>query len=66
VLAIVAGYLVALFVLGRAALSGGRPPQRALAEILPWAGLLLLLTIASLAVFTQPMQPRGGPGLTGV
>jgi polyferredoxin len=66
VLAIVAGYLAALFVLGRAALSAGRPPLRALAEILPWAGLLLLLTIASLAVFTQPMQPRGGPGFTGV
>lgn len=61
VAAIVIGFLAAIAVLARASMQERREPIRALVEILPWAVALALLAVASLWVFSLPMQPRGGP-----
>lgn len=61
VAAVCLGFLAAIAVLARASLQQAREPMRALADLLPWAIALALLTAAALWVFNLPMQPRGGP-----
>jgi ferredoxin len=53
------GFFGGLSVLSAQSLRVEKPSRAALLRLLPWAVLLTLLTIASLAVFSQPMQMRG-------
>jgi ferredoxin len=57
--AILAGYFGSLFTLGRRALRPDRDPLVGLKEMLPWAIIITLLTLLSLAVFNLPMEMRG-------
>jgi polyferredoxin len=59
VLAVLAGFLVSLVVLSRAALRFSNEPIDAFLELLPWAALLFLITVGALAVFNLPMEMRG-------
>ncbi len=59
VTAVLAGFFVALNVLSCRALRPGTPPNVAFRELLPWAIVLLLITVASLSIFNLPMEMRG-------
>lgn len=59
VLAVLAGFVVSLVVLTRAALRSSNEPADAFLELLPWAAVLFLITVAALAVFNLPMEMRG-------
>lgn len=59
VLAILAGFLAALYAAAQIALRGGKLPVKALAELLPWAMIITVLVYLSLAVFNLPMEMRG-------
>ncbi|MGA9533140.1 MAG: hypothetical protein WBR18_10535, partial [Anaerolineales bacterium] len=62
VIAVSAGFLGALVILGAQGLRLTHRPITALRQILPWALFFTLLTLASLAVFNMPMQMRGALG----
>jgi hypothetical protein len=59
VIAVLSGFFVALYVLSRRALREGTPPIDAFRELLPWAIVLLFITVASLSIFNLPMEMRG-------
>jgi ferredoxin len=59
VIAVLGGFFVALYVLTRRALRPGTPPAVAFLELLPWAVVLMLITVASLSIFNLPMEMRG-------
>ena len=58
VLALLGGFLCALLLAQRAALRLYR--RQAFIGLMPWALLLLLLMLAALAIFGQPMEMRAG------
>lgn len=58
VLALLGGFLFALLLAQRAALRLYR--RQAFIGLMPWALLLLLLMLAALAIFGQPMEMRAG------
>ena len=60
---VLAGFLAGMLVLARRSLKLVTQPIQALVALLPWAVLLTLLTIASLSIFSLPMEMRGA--LTG-
>jgi polyferredoxin len=53
------GYFSGLYILGRVALRSELEPIQSLRELLPWALMITFIIIASLLVFTQPMEMRG-------
>jgi len=57
--AVLAGFFVALYVLLRRAIRPGTTPAEGFREILPWALVLLVITIVSLSIFNLPMEMRG-------
>ncbi|HLC04279.1 MAG TPA: hypothetical protein VJK02_14680 [Anaerolineales bacterium] len=59
VTAVLSGFFVALYVLSRRALRPGTTPAIGFRELIPWAIVLLLITIASLSIFNLPMEMRG-------
>jgi hypothetical protein len=59
VAAIFLGLFTSLTALALPALESDQPPLDSLRQILPWAVLLVLLTIAALSVFNLPMEMRG-------
>jgi polyferredoxin len=59
VIAIISGFFIALLVLARRALKPERQPLESLKEMLPWAFIITLLILLSLAVFNLPMEMRG-------
>jgi ferredoxin len=59
IVAVLSGFFVALYVLSRRALRPGTPPAVAFRELLPWAIVLVLITVASLSIFNLPMEMRG-------
>ncbi|MFN2273576.1 MAG: FesM, partial [Anaerolineales bacterium] len=59
VIAIISGFFIALLVLARRALKPERKPLESLKEMLPWAFIITLLILLSLAVFNLPMEMRG-------
>ncbi len=65
VAAVLSGFFAALYVLARAALRPEVEPVEGLLELLPWALMLLALTVASLSIFNLPMEMRGTFDLGG-
>jgi hypothetical protein len=59
VASVMLGFFVALFVLAKIAYRADIEPLDGLREMLPWALILLLMTIAALAVYNLPMEMRG-------
>jgi len=59
VIAVLGGLFVGLAVVARAGLRSGLPPDGALRQLLPWALVLTLITIAALSIFNLPMDMRG-------
>jgi ferredoxin len=59
--AVLMGFLASLYVLAAQSRREGVSPHDSLRELLPWAAVLLLLTVASLVIFNLPMEMRGGP-----
>jgi len=57
--AVLAGFFVALYVLLRRAIRPGTTPAEGFREMLPWALVLLVITIVSLSIFNLPMEMRG-------
>jgi polyferredoxin len=63
--AMLAGFLASLNVLARQSRREGIAPLASLRELLPWAVVMLLLTVVSLMIFNLPMEMRGGPLIGG-
>jgi polyferredoxin len=64
VISVLTGFTAGMIVLARRSLRLIPQPLQALAALLPWAVLLTLLTIASLSIFSLPMEMRGAlPGV---
>jgi hypothetical protein len=59
VLSMLSGFAGSLIVLGKIALQRQRTPSSAFQELLPWAILIVLMTIAALSIFNLPMEMRG-------
>jgi polyferredoxin len=64
VASVLVGFLAGLIVLARRSLRLIPQPVQALIALLPWALLLTMLTIASLSIFSLPMEMRGA--LSGI
>jgi len=58
VVAVMLGFCAALYSQARQALRHA-PPRPALRQLLPWALLAFLLTLAALQLFNLPMEMRG-------
>jgi hypothetical protein len=59
VVVLLAAFIASLAVCARRALRTGLAPLDSLRELLPWAIVLTVITIAALSVFNLPMQMRG-------
>jgi polyferredoxin len=59
VTAILGGFLISLYALARRALRPNREPLLGLREMIPWAIVVTVLVLLSLAVFNLPMEMRG-------
>jgi hypothetical protein len=53
------GFAGSLITLGKIALNRRPMPASAFRELLPWAILIVLITIAALSIFNLPMEMRG-------
>jgi hypothetical protein len=56
-----AGWLLALYLAWRIALTYAPRMREALRILVPWAGLSIILYAAGVWIFLQPMQMRGLP-----
>ncbi len=56
---VLGGFFASLFVLAKSALRPKLDPIQGLRQMLPWALILLTLSITALLVFNLPMQMRG-------
>lgn len=59
ILAMLLGFTGSLIVLGKIGMKRQSSPALAFRELLPWALLLVLMTIAALSIFNLPMEMRG-------
>lgn len=59
---VILGFLGAMGALGGQTVAAGENPANGLRQMLPWALVITLLTIAALTVFDLPMEMRGAIG----
>jgi hypothetical protein len=59
ILALMGGFAGSLLATGKIALNRRPTPASAFRELLPWAILIVLMTIAALSIFNLPMEMRG-------
>jgi hypothetical protein len=59
ILALLGGFAGSLFVLSKIALKRNPVPDSAFRELIPWAILIVLMTVAALSIFNLPMEMRG-------
>jgi ferredoxin len=57
--AVLLGFFISLYVLGVKSHKNERSSRQALLVMLPWAIVLVLLTVAALSIFNLPMEMRG-------
>jgi hypothetical protein len=59
IVALVGGFAASLIVLSKTALKRHSAPIVAFQELIPWAILIVIMTIAALSIFNLPMEMRG-------
>jgi hypothetical protein len=59
ILALIGGFSGSLIVLSKIALKRNPTPGAAFRELIPWAILIVLMTVAALSIFNLPMEMRG-------
>jgi len=62
IIVVLLGFFSSLYVLGKKSLVIEKNPNQAFLIILPWALILMLMTIVSLSIFNLPMEMRGAIG----
>jgi hypothetical protein len=53
------GLIAGFYLLARHAIREGLSPKHGYLQLLPWAGIILLLVITALSLFNLPMEMRG-------
>lgn len=62
IIVVLLGFFSSLYILGKKSLAIEKNPKQAFLIILPWALILMLMTIVSLSIFNLPMEMRGAIG----